>query len=140
MSHVLGDLLAGASFFGAIAKDFAGGYREELERAAVILEAEAKSYPGNYQPGWAALKSETIARKATGDSPLLETGEMRDSITHNSDAHEAMVGSNDKTLIYQEFGTSRGIPPRPVLGLAMIKAEPAIVHAVGKVVMTRLVK
>jgi phage gpG-like protein len=109
-----------------------------LERGAVILETEAKSYPGHYQPGWAPLKAETIARKATGNSPLLETGEMRDSITHNSDDHEAYIGSNSKILIYQELGTSRGIPPRPVLGLAVIKKEKQVVEETGRIMVGSL--
>jgi phage gpG-like protein len=137
---MLGGLMEAAAFFGAIAHEFDGGHRKELEIAAEILERKAKSYPGEYQAGWAALKPETIARKATGDSPLLETGAMRDSITHNSDDHEAYVGSNDKTLLYQEFGTSRGIPPRPVLGLAMVEAEEEVISAVGSSVMATLVK
>jgi hypothetical protein len=51
---------------------------------------------------------------------------MRASITWNSDEHEGYVGSNDRVLIYQEFGTSRGIPPRPVLGLAGARKEDEI--------------
>lgn len=87
-----------------------------LEKAAQVLEKEAKQVIGTYDYGWPQLAESTIARKANGNTPLLETGEMRDSIEHNSDEHEAYVGTNDKKAIWQEFGTSRGIPPRPFIG------------------------
>ena len=138
MSRNLGDLLGGVGFFAGLAKSFEG-HKRELEAAAAILEAEAKSYPGTYQDGWAALAESTIAQKQTGDSPLLETGEMRDSIAHNSDEHVAYVGSNNPKMTWQELGTDR-IPPRPVLGLALIKAKDKVEAAVGKIVMERLVK
>eukprot|EP01037_Dinobryon_pediforme_P012169 gene12169-12257_t len=132
MSRNLGDLLGGVGFFAGLAKSFEG-HKRELEAAAAILEAEAKSYPGTYQDGWAALAESTIAQKQTGDSPLLETGEMRDSIAHNSDEHVAYVGSNNPKMTWQELGTDR-IPPRPVLGLAMIKAKDKVEAAVGKII------
>jgi phage gpG-like protein len=134
----LGDLASGAFFFAALASEFVG-HAKELEAAAVELEKGAKSLPGTYQDGWPALADYTISRKATGDSPLLETGDMRDAIQHSSDAHEANVGSNDPKFKYSEFGTVHE-PARPVFGLAVIKAEPAIVAAVGKVTMERLAK
>jgi phage gpG-like protein len=134
----LGDLAGAATFFGAIARDF-HGHAKELEAAAVALETEAKSLPGEYQTGWPALQPATIARKATGDSPLLETGELRDSIVHNSDEHEAHVGSNNPKMRWHEFGTKR-MPPRPILGVAVVQAEAAIVAAVGNVVMQRIAK
>jgi phage gpG-like protein len=136
--RMLGDLASGAAFFAALAKEFVG-HAKELEAAAVILETEAKSYPGTYQDGWPALADSTVARKATGDSPLLETSDMRDSIQHSSDAREANVGSNDPKFKFSEFGTAKELP-RPVFGLAIVKAEPAILAAVGKVTMERLVK
>src|ERR1700722_8563014 len=110
--RMLGDLASGAAFFAALAKEFVG-HAKELEAAAVILETEAKSYPGTYQDGWPALADSTVARKATGDSPLLETGDMRDSIQHASDAREANVGSNDPKFKFSEFGTTNE-SPRPV--------------------------
>ena len=46
---------------------------------------------------------------------------MRDSITHELEPAElaVVVGSTEKTALYQEMGTSRGIPPRPFLSLGM---------------------
>jgi hypothetical protein len=40
-----------------------------LERACVALENSAKDAIGTYEFNWPPLKPETIARKATGDSP-----------------------------------------------------------------------
>jgi hypothetical protein len=96
---------------------------EALKKAAEIVEEEAKRVIGTYDYGWPALKPETIARKSRGDTPLLETGEMRDSIGHTVFPHEAYVGSNDMKAVYQELGTSRGIPPRSFLGGAAMHKE-----------------
>ncbi len=49
-----------------------------VERACQMVKKEAKDSLGHYHLGWPRLKPETIARKATGDFPLLETGEMRE--------------------------------------------------------------
>ena len=75
------------------------------------------------------MQPETIARKTTGDSPLLETGELRDSIKWNSDKHEAYVGTDNPKGIWHEFGTGQVtpiIPPRPFLGAAMVASEKEI--------------
>lgn len=142
----LGDLATAAVFFAAVGREFVG-YQDELEAAATILEKQAKDLIGVPQPEWAPLAPATLERKGGVNTPLLETGEMRDSITHNADAHEAHVGSNNPKLKWHEFGSIKlggawggPNPPRPVLGVAMVRAEPAIKDAVGKVVMERLVK
>jgi phage gpG-like protein len=70
---------------------------------------------GTYEYGWPPLKPATVARKSTGDSPLLETGELRDSIERDVQDHVAYVGTNNKKALWHEFGTSR-IPPRPFFG------------------------
>ena len=111
--------------------------REALREGAVVVETEAKRLPGTYDAGWPKLQPETITRKRTGDSPLLETGELRDSYQHRvlSD-HEAKVGSNNMKAVWQEMGTSRGIPPRPVLLSAATRKE----GEVRKVIASRFVK
>jgi phage gpG-like protein len=132
------DLAGSVGFFAGLAREMAG-HKQELEAAAVILEKEANALPGEYQDGWPALQPETIARKDAGDSPLLETGSFKDGISHNSDEHEAYVGSDDARAKYFEFGTSK-MPARPVFAVAKIKAEEEIKSAVGKIAMERLVK
>jgi phage gpG-like protein len=106
-----------------------------IERACELLEAEAKRVIGTYDPGWPPLQPETIARKATGDSPLLEIGELRDSITHNMTREfgevVGYVGSDNEKAVWHEFGT-RTAPPRPFLGWALNAKEREIEELAGR--------
>ena len=71
------------SFFsGTLIRNMPSVQHGMLERAGVMVEEEAKRVLGDYEYGWAPLSPYTIAKKATGDSPGLETGEMRDSVYH----------------------------------------------------------
>src|SRR6185312_16119246 len=107
------------------------------EALMATLETEAKGYIGDYQEGWPRLAESTVAEKtrlgyAPPDNPLLRTGDLRGSIEHLSsptgDGAMGEIGSNDPVALWQEYGTSRGIPPRPFIGLAMFRSqEPAIV-------------
>lgn len=87
----------------------------------------AKAALGTYTFGWPALKPETIKRKKTGDSPLLETGAMRDSIGYTvepiRDGYLITVGARDAKAVHHEFGTAK-IPPRPFLAPAAARAAP----------------
>lgn len=108
--------------------------RNELEipteEFMVIVEKAAKDVIGTYAYGWPALKPETIARKAQGDTPLLETGEMRDSIRSIAALSvlgaEGLVYSTDPVAVYQELGTSRGIPPRSFLYKSIVHSLPVM--------------
>jgi HK97 gp10 family phage protein len=108
-----------------------------LEQSCVLLEDSAKGAIGTYEFNWPPLKPETIARKMTGDSPLLETGALRDSITHNVDpsGKEAAVGTDLDYAKYLEFGTSK-MPARPFLGGALIANE----HKIGETVVAEVKK
>jgi hypothetical protein len=114
-----------------------------VERACQMVERDAKRSLGHYHRGWPRLKPETIARKATGDSPLLETGELRDSIEHAIDRSGSEVvghvGSNSDIAVYQELGTSR-IPPRSFLAGSAMRQEKKIHEMAGRMIeatMTR---
>ncbi len=48
-----------------------------VRKVCEMVAAEAKRVIGGYDYDWPQLKPETIARKMLGNSPLLETGEMR---------------------------------------------------------------
>jgi phage gpG-like protein len=120
-----------AAFLPVLALEVEHEKHKVLEKSAVIVEKEAKRVIGTYDYGWPPLKPATIARKATGDSPLLETGEMRDSIEHNVDSHEARIGSNNDKAVWQELGTSR-IPPRSFLGGALQHKADEIVKVIGQ--------
>jgi len=107
------------------------GNKRALERAALLVEREAKSALGSYRYGWPRLSPATIARKATGDSPGLETGGMRDSIEHTVyDGNTADVGSNDDKLLWFEFGTAKQ-PPRPLLERAAQEKEAEVAKILG---------
>src|ERR1700682_5285481 len=87
-----------------------------LEKFGEVVEIAAKAELGHYQPGWAPLAESTLADKAAKGfpvpSPLLRTGEMRDSIKHEVNPFSAFamsvtVGSTDKRGLFQEMGTSK---------------------------------
>ena len=91
-----------------------------------MVEKEAKTAIGTYRFEWTPLQPETVARKARGDTPLLETGELRDSIEHivGREGTEVVgyVGTNNPIAKYHELGT-RHIPPRSFLGEAAMRQE-----------------
>lgn len=89
----------------------------------------ARGYIGHYQgaaggyPAWAPLAPSTLREKerlgyAPPDNPLLRTGDMRDSIVSEAESLVGRFGSDSKIALYQEMGTSRGIPPRSFIGRA----------------------
>jgi phage gpG-like protein len=102
-----------------------------LAKSCELLSQASKDLIGVPKDEWPPLAPSTLAHKDGVNTPLLETGEMRDSITWNSDAHEGYVGSNNKKLVWNELGTSR-IPPRPVLGLALTQNEHKVERLVEK--------
>lgn len=52
----------------------------------------------------------------TPESPhYIRTGNLRSSITSTSDDRSATVGTNVEYAPYVEFGTSRGMKPRPYI-------------------------
>jgi len=117
-----------------------------LKKAAALVEEEAKAEIGDYQgaagpfAAWPSLADATIARKANGDTPLLETGEMRDSIGTVISGHEAHVGSDDDKAVWQELGTSRGIPPRSFLGGAAVRKSPEVKDVIAQTMHGFLIK
>jgi HK97 gp10 family phage protein len=108
-----------------------------LEKAAKIVEAEAKNEIGHYQSGWPPLAVATLARKAS-DTPLLETGELRDSIGHQVEGREAVVGTNDDNGLYAELGTIHE-PPRSFLAHAAHQEAHKVVALIGAGVVEVLV-
>jgi len=49
-----------------------------------MIQKTAKGMLGHEQPFWPPLQPETIARKAHGNTSLLETGALRDSIEYTA--------------------------------------------------------
>lgn len=107
-----------------------------MEQAGKLMEDAAKAKLGEYQPGWPPLSPDTIARKATGDSPLLETGELRESIHHividapGGQGGEVYVGSDNDKALWHELGTVH-IPPRPFLTSTAMEMGPKLADLVG---------
>jgi hypothetical protein len=94
-------------------------------KASKLVQQTAKGFIGNEQPFWPPLADATIAHKAHGNTPLLETGELKHSIQYTAPVHEGSevcgyVGTNDPVGKYHELGTGR-IPPRPFLSSAAMQ-------------------
>ena len=113
-----------------------------LEHACKVIEDEAKSELGTYQPGWAMLAQSTLADKARKGfdvpSPLERTFAMGRSIDHFVEGKSGYVGSESMIALYQELGTSR-IPPRPFLSTAAKRKGREISELIGRDVYHRLI-
>lgn len=122
--------------------------RKALERVAVAVENTAKSEFGTYQnevgpfPEWAELAESTQEERARlgyePNDPLLRTGELRDSVSH--DVHElvATIGSTSEIAEFHEFGTDK-IPPRPVFGPALVRNHDRILNELGGAVVSAVI-
>lgn len=125
--------------------------------SAVKVQSTAKSKFGTYQPGyggfpaWSPLADSTIQQKARaggGEDPLIghyvyksgggAGGQLRGSILVKIGVMEATVGTNDPVGKYQEFGTSRGIPPRPFLRPALYQNHGEIMTAFREALLATL--
>lgn len=111
-----------------------------LKKCAVAIEKTAKSEIGTYQgeigpfAGWVQLADSTqadrVAQGFTANDPLKRTGGLADSISHQIDTLDAVIGSDSDIMVYQELGTDR-IPPRAVLGPAAIRNKELIMRTLG---------
>lgn len=114
-----------------------------LKKCVMAIEGTAKKefgvYQGEVKPfaGWAPLADVTQAARVslgyTPDDPLLRSGELRDTVSHQIDGLEAVIGSDSDVMVYQELGTDR-IPPRAVLGPAAIRNKALIMRTLGHAV------
>jgi len=115
-----------------------------LDKVGELAETLAASYIGHEHDGWPPLAESTIADKARKGfavpAPLLRTGHMRDSIKRELDPFqlEVVVGSSEPTALWQEMGTSRGIPPRPFIEMGMKNAMPFAEETFGKIAVSVL--
>lgn len=102
-----------------------------LEHAGKTIQDEAKRMIGHENVEWPPLAESTLRRKGA-NTPLLETGQMRDSISYTVDeeAGEVHIGSNEEKALVHELGTRR-IPPRPFLSSAAMHKEKELVEAIG---------
>ena len=138
-----GSLAAFAGFTTLLIAEVEHAKHGALEHAAVIVETEAKRVIGTHDYNWPPLEQATIDRKKHGDTPLLETGEMRDSIEHtvhqSEIEHVAYIGSNNDKAVWQELGTSK-IPPRSFLAGAAHHKIDEVLEVIGLHVVQRMIK
>jgi phage gpG-like protein len=127
-------LLGFVAKLAAIDRDLKITHEAIVARACEMVANAAKDALGTYEFGWVSLAPETIARKMRGDSPLLETGELRASIEWQAHGLKGEVGSNLDKAVWHEFGTSR-IPARPFLSAAAMQMEREIHKMAAKAVM-----
>jgi phage gpG-like protein len=107
-------LAAFAAHITVIERDLHKVQSDIIAKACSMVCAEARRVLGSYDYGWPQLQPETIANKMRGDSPLLETGELRDSITWNAEGNVGHVGSDLDKAVWMELGTAK-TPPRSFL-------------------------
>jgi HK97 gp10 family phage protein len=124
------DLADAIAHFGRIGLLLEASHAKMLKEAAETLRDSAKDAIGTHKFGWEPLAEATLARKQA-DTPLLDSGELRDSIECNSDERVAYVGSDNPKAEWHEFGTPK-IPARPFLGGAIIECEERITDMLGK--------
>jgi phage gpG-like protein len=114
----------------AIERDLHASGPKIIERACQIVQKKAKAAIGKDHEMWAPLAESTIADKAqhgfATPKPLLRTGELRDSIEYTVHGNQGWVGSDLEIAVYQELGTSRGLPPRSFLVSSAISSEDKI--------------
>lgn len=63
------------------------------------------------------LKAEAYAKKSLTEQHAVDTGRLRNSVTHEvfAEKKEVHVGTNVEYGPYIEFGTSKGMKPRPYI-------------------------
>jgi hypothetical protein len=113
-----------------------------LNEIGEAVQERAKEKIGEYQGAvppfraWAPLAESTILSKthegyAPPDNPLLDTGEMRESISHEVAGLVLAVGSPSEIAKYQELGTVK-MPPRSFLGASMMESLPVAEKVLGE--------
>lgn len=130
-----------AEHFAATSVSIVVAEQKALKKCAKLIETTAKEEIGEYQPAvgpfpsWAPLAEATEADKARRgyplDAPLLREGDLRDSIEHEVEGLEAVIGSKSDIAAYQEFGTDK-IPPRPFIGPAAFRNKQKIQRILGE--------
>ena len=140
-------LEAFAAHLAAIQLETFHAMKHGLEKVAEQVEKTAKEEIGTYQEGigefdaWEQLadrtKEDRLRKGFTENDPLLRTGELRDSISHQVHDLEAAIGSDSDIAVYQEMGTAK-IPPRPFLGTAVEHNKDRIKAIIGTAVVRGL--
>ena len=138
-----------STFLGGLVLAQVVAEQKALERAAVLVERAALKKIGHYQvragpfQAWPQLAAETQADRVTqhytANDPLLRSGALFASISHEVDGMTAVVGSDDPVALWQEVGTKTNIPERSFLGGAAEEHKEEILEIVGGGVVVTLV-
>ena len=125
-------LVEAIATFARVAIEMPMAEHQALEIACQMVEDEAKQAIGDPGTGygWPPLAASTLARKGA-DTPLLETGEMRDSIMHHVEGSTGYVGSDNEKALWHELGTVH-VPPRSFLMGAAMHKEGEINEMTGR--------
>ncbi|WGS53584.1 hypothetical protein LFL96_21235 [Paraburkholderia sp. D15] len=150
--------------FGAFARaleraaaELEASYATAMEAGALVVEAAAVAEFGHYQredmgpfTPWAELKDATkqvhiqtivddeAAADAGPNTPELLKGQLRASVKHEAGPKEFVVGSEAQVMVWQELGTPKGLPPRPVLGVALFRNINPVLELVGQATVDTL--
>lgn len=129
---MVNSLKDGAEYFANIRLALPHATKEAMSKSAKLIRDEARRVMGTYDYDWPRLQPATVKHKATGDSPLLETGELRASLHYSAEENEAVIGSDNPKALWHELGTSRGIPPRSFLVGAAMHKEAEVLKICGE--------
>ena len=143
MTKIFNSLGEFAAHVATVQADIRAAEEAAVVKGCKIVQRTAKGMIGHEQPFWQGLKPETIARKARGNTPLLETGELRASIEMSAPHREVdevvgYVGSNNEKAVFHELGTSK-VPARPFLATAAAGKEREIHEMTGRLIFGALV-
>lgn len=140
----LNGFLGAAMQFEAIELAMHERMKEGLKAVAERIEKTAKDEIGHYQAAigpfeaWDPLADSTEADKANkgypANAPLERTGQFRDTFKSEVEDFVAVIGSTDERAPWFEFGTAK-MPPRPILGPAVIINEKFIKRKIGQAVV-----
>lgn len=74
----------------------------------------------------AGIAVENNIKKKIRDYGLIDTGRMINSITHDSDVSQAVIGTNVEYAPFQNNGT-RTIPPHHFMENGLIESKPELI-------------
>jgi phage gpG-like protein len=106
-------LLSFAAKLGAIEADLKLAGQGLIAEWCWAVRENARKAIGTYEYSWPPLAASTLARK-NEDTPLLETGQLRDSIGIELHHNRGVVYTNDPYSEFHEHGSSHE-QPRPFM-------------------------
>jgi phage gpG-like protein len=127
------NLAAAAARFAAVEIDLELAREPMIAAACQMVAGRSKDLIGVPKPEWPPLAPETLERKGGVNTPLLESGALRASISWNADRNHGFVGTNDGVGVFMELGTVHAAP-RSFLALAAEIEGPAVAKMMSKVV------